>query len=543
MKCCELLFDFFFAFFPSFLKSLFQNNRPISACEAEPRIVAGNLRRMLSLLIALLCACSASHAAARGVRAGSPLEARAGGAETAPAATRAGAALALPVKCVPDKNLLELGAKDKLPTALLTDWIAAYAAAAKQVKTVRGGKTVGCVLFTWPELAKFLDAAVAAQNDLVKQTWEIEEKYTDVAFAAKVALPADTEVSIFGDIHGNLQAFLPELQAVSANKHLDERLRVKGNGAIIFCGDLLDRGDFSIETFALALLLRMANPARVFIARGHHESGHSTSLWENYGVRHELEAKFHSYDYHFYHTSSSSSWTYSYYFKVLNSAAATLPLAIFFSVATDVAPARWALASHGAFEPSGSVKDFLAAPFPAGKAAVYAAFGAPGGPGRWLRATWNKNVHTPNFELAQGPDITALYRWADETDKDPQYQWGDIADATDSTKYWDDVACTSTGRCTLGRLLVAEWLFANNVVTLFRGHQHLGDTLKEVNRCVQCSCARGAWQARAPPCERACMHSLTRASNLNCPRFALPRLQRPWRRHPLARRWHGYDHY
>jgi hypothetical protein len=155
-----------------------------------------------------------------------------------------------------------------MPTATLGDWA--------NVARLRGkgAHARACVAFSKDELIAFLGQATTAQVALIKTSWTGKSPPTDVAFAAKVELPASAKVSIFGDIHGEFSALLQEMQLIQGtNKHIDENLRMVGDNAIIFCGDLLDRGPHSIEVFAFALLLRMANPGRVFVARGNHECG------------------------------------------------------------------------------------------------------------------------------------------------------------------------------------------------------------------------------------------------------------------------------
>jgi hypothetical protein len=367
---------------------------------------------------------------------------------------------------------------------------------------------------------------------LIKTSWTGKSPPTDVAFAAKVALPAGAKVSIFGDIHGALNALFQEMQLIqNKNQHIGDDLRMVGNNAIIFCGDLLDRGTHSIEVFAFVLLLRMANPGRVFVARGNHECGAAASkpsrafcstrparplapfsppplfrrgsseadakqLWGNWGLigmqrneytvnPGELTRKF----------GLSMSKAFEALGKDIFRATATLPAAIFFSVAGSTEDARWALASHGGFEPSGSVKAFLSTAMPSApeNAAAYAAFGANNGPTVFARKSWHTKVHSADFRGngayhdtkgrdTQGPDTVGEFKWNDNVRNQLQYQWADIAD--DDNEFFDGKSCADYGRCGLGKLLILEWMRENNVITLFRGHQHNGLSMKGANECV-----------------------------------------------------------
>ena len=392
------------------------------------------------------------------------------------------------MKCVPATNVLALDA-DHMPVAPFSDWTAVQEARAKLPSDAQ------CVAFSAEELSTFLGAASAKQIALVKSAWTATSPNpSEVAFAAKVAFPAGSKVAIFGDIHGEFATLLHELQVIRGKNGMDNRLRMAEHSAAIFCGDLLDRGAHAIEVFALVVLLRLANPTRVFIARGNHEGSgkeQTLTLWENYGLlgmneayanQGELQSQFG--------LAAEGAWRDPLVARIYD-ATLTLPVAIFFSVAGDSDAARWALASHGGFEPSSSVKAFLGVPIPAGHIAAYAAFGAPRGPGAFLRHTWNSRVYTTSGTAKNGlhvagadilgPDIVGEYKWKYQRGNPVQYQWADVAE-NERTPFFDGSACLKSGRCLLGHLLILEWMRANDVVSLFRGHQHSGQTLVNANR-------------------------------------------------------------
>lgn len=74
---------------------------------------------------------------------------------------------------------------------------------------------------------------------------------------------------------------------------IDDDLRVrpehKNDFFAVFHGDLVDRGPNGIETLALVIAFRLANPSNVFVARGNHES---RELNENGGFASELADKY-----------------------------------------------------------------------------------------------------------------------------------------------------------------------------------------------------------------------------------------------------------
>lgn len=211
---------------------------------------------MSAKLRVLLCACAGlAAAAARGLRG-------AGGDAVLDARTDADVArkpwplCSSNEKLLP-KSFLTLKLNNNEPTATLQDWLAV-------------SQLTGCVAFSKKALLDFLKYAIEAEGKQL-QDWSAALPPTDVAFAAKVAFAEGTTVAIVGDVHGQLKELILELIAMRDNGILTENLRVKDSGAIIFTGDLLDRGKKSIEAFVVVLLLRLANPGRVFVARGNHE--------------------------------------------------------------------------------------------------------------------------------------------------------------------------------------------------------------------------------------------------------------------------------
>jgi len=65
---------------------------------------------------------------------------------------------------------------------------------------------------------------------------------------------------VVGDLHGDLEA---------AVKIVDRYL---GSYRLVFLGDCVDRGGFSLETVSYLLALKLLHPRRAFLLRGNHES-------------------------------------------------------------------------------------------------------------------------------------------------------------------------------------------------------------------------------------------------------------------------------
>jgi diadenosine tetraphosphatase ApaH/serine/threonine PP2A family protein phosphatase len=81
---------------------------------------------------------------------------------------------------------------------------------------------------------------------------------------------------ITGDLHGDLEAVLRITE-----RYLDSY-------KLVFLGDYVDRGNFSLETVSYLLALKLMRPERVFLLRGNHES---ILVNQSYGFYYELARK------------------------------------------------------------------------------------------------------------------------------------------------------------------------------------------------------------------------------------------------------------
>jgi hypothetical protein len=91
------------------------------------------------------------------------------------------------------------------------------------------------------------------------------------------------KVTVVGDIHGQFDDLLKILQSEG----------VGGNPSpeniLIFNGDLVDRGDMSVETITVVLLLKVLNKDCVHILRGNHETARANLT---YGFNVEVIRKY-----------------------------------------------------------------------------------------------------------------------------------------------------------------------------------------------------------------------------------------------------------
>eukprot|EP01095_Lingulamoeba_sp_RSL-Kostka_P011893 TRINITY_DN462_c0_g1_i2.p1 TRINITY_DN462_c0_g1~~TRINITY_DN462_c0_g1_i2.p1 ORF type:complete len:357 (-),score=106.15 TRINITY_DN462_c0_g1_i2:161-1231(-) len=109
------------------------------------------------------------------------------------------------------------------------------------------------------------------------QALELLKSYPNIV---DVEIPEDDEVTVYGDVHGQLYDLLNifEINGIPSDTNIT-----------IFNGDLVDRGSWSLEVIIIVLCLKLAFPDHVFIARGNHEG---KSMNKVYGFEGEVKHKY-----------------------------------------------------------------------------------------------------------------------------------------------------------------------------------------------------------------------------------------------------------
>lgn len=95
-----------------------------------------------------------------------------------------------------------------------------------------------------------------------EKMYSLLNKLSEILFQESTLLTLELPINICGDIHGQLY-------------DLFELFRVSGgedNGRYLFLGDYVDRGYYSVETFAYLAALKVKYPDRIFLLRGNHEA-------------------------------------------------------------------------------------------------------------------------------------------------------------------------------------------------------------------------------------------------------------------------------
>ena len=94
----------------------------------------------------------------------------------------------------------------------------------------------------------------------------------DIIYAKKIVCDPDGKIIVIGDIHSSLHSLWRIIDQLIQQKYLTPEFQlVNPKDRIIFLGDLLDRGPYSIEVLVTALLLKYQNFNQVDIINGNHE--------------------------------------------------------------------------------------------------------------------------------------------------------------------------------------------------------------------------------------------------------------------------------
>ena len=153
----------------------------------------------------------------------------------------------------------------------------------------------GYLLFNNRMSLKFVEQYAKLKNDIFSEringnkTTISSGDFSNVLSAATECLKKDDMVInintngdrllIASDIHGDFK---------SLSLVIDEFLKDPNNTKLLFLGDYVDRGNYSVEVLYTLALLKICYPDRVFLLRGNHESndgtwdGKEVALWNTH---------------------------------------------------------------------------------------------------------------------------------------------------------------------------------------------------------------------------------------------------------------------
>ena len=93
----------------------------------------------------------------------------------------------------------------------------------------------------------------------------------NVLWAQKKLVEPGTSIKFIGDLHGDMHVFMLILFDLYNKKILHDDYTIAPNCLLVFLGDYIDRGPYSLDVFAFVMYLKMKNPEQVIVLRGNHE--------------------------------------------------------------------------------------------------------------------------------------------------------------------------------------------------------------------------------------------------------------------------------
>lgn len=97
----------------------------------------------------------------------------------------------------------------------------------------------------------------------------------------RVAVPVGSKITVVGDLHGQYFDFVHMIEQVSG--------KPSAENPILFNGDFVDRGPWSVEVLMCLYAFKLQNPASVHFNRGNHESEMTNA---QYGFSNEVQVKY-----------------------------------------------------------------------------------------------------------------------------------------------------------------------------------------------------------------------------------------------------------
>jgi len=93
----------------------------------------------------------------------------------------------------------------------------------------------------------------------------------EVGYVMKKVLPHDSEIFTRGDLHGDLRSLLDNLNVLQQQGLLNEHFECMPFFHMLFLGDYVDRGPYSVHVLQVLLTLHMEN-RNVILIQGNHEA-------------------------------------------------------------------------------------------------------------------------------------------------------------------------------------------------------------------------------------------------------------------------------
>lgn len=175
-------------------------------------------------------------------------------------------------------------------------------------------------------------------------------------YVQKLMVPEGSKICFMGDIHGSIHSLVRNLESLVRMGYLNNDFKIstglESPFYMIFLGDYVDRGTWSVEVLYLLIILKHQNPNNVFLLKGNHETYSMNSPNQNSSFYRELTRKY---------AGERGNEEVVALLKKYNNFFEYLPCALFLGIQGDDGVAEFALCSHGGIDPHHNPQKLLLA--------------------------------------------------------------------------------------------------------------------------------------------------------------------------------------
>ncbi len=91
-------------------------------------------------------------------------------------------------------------------------------------------------------------------------------------FGINIRLNKNEKIHIIGDIHSSIHSVVDILSDLYDKGIMNDNFQLSNDNCLIFLGDIVDRGPYSVESLILILIIKIVNNDSVWILNGNHEN-------------------------------------------------------------------------------------------------------------------------------------------------------------------------------------------------------------------------------------------------------------------------------
>ena len=185
----------------------------------------------------------------------------------------------------------------------LTDWSAACLSSYDEQKMPKRALGYPSPILSLEEFEHILneyEEHMHQKGILNKETWAAINKENNALpddmkypYATVLKIDDSSQVCFIGDLHGSLHSLLRNLWRLVSLGYLNDQFKIiKKDFFMVFTGDYVDRGRYSIEVLYTLLRLKCANWEHVHLVRGNHDGPKNMNSFGTLNEIDELTKKY-----------------------------------------------------------------------------------------------------------------------------------------------------------------------------------------------------------------------------------------------------------